>query len=244
VPFKEPFAGPSQVLRYLSRYTHRIAISNRRLVSADENGVTFKYKDYRIEGPARYKTMTLATDEFIRRFLIHVLTKGFHRIRHYGLLANGNRSENIAHARQLLAAPARPKETETPEAAIGAIRRAAAAMPVLRRPHDRHRDFRARMRAQAPAHAASSSNQDRHLMMPSSAIDARPDTRSSCRLSAGSDQARITTSDSPALPPPIPSRHAQNVRSHRRIRPRLAASRSRRPLQSSLSKPEPAAKSP
>ena len=115
---KEPFAGPRQVLRYLSRYTHRIAISNRRLVSADENGVTFKYKDYRIEGPARYKTMTLATDEFIRRFLIHVLTKGFHRIRHYGLLANGNRSENIAHARELLAAPARPKETETSEAAL------------------------------------------------------------------------------------------------------------------------------
>jgi hypothetical protein len=98
---KEPFAGPRQVLRYLSRYTHRIAISNRRLVSADENGVTFKYKDYRIEGPARYKTMTLATDEFIRRFLIHVLPKGFHRIRHYGLLANGNRPENIAHAREL-----------------------------------------------------------------------------------------------------------------------------------------------
>src|SRR3984893_3502537 len=73
---KEPFAGPRQVLRYLSRYTHRIAISNRRLVAADHKGVTFKYKDYRIEGPARYKTMTLATDEFIRRFLIHVLTKG------------------------------------------------------------------------------------------------------------------------------------------------------------------------
>jgi hypothetical protein len=77
---KEPFAGPEQVLRYLSRYTHRIAISNRRLLSAGENGVTFKYKDYRIEGPGRYKTMTLETDEFIRRFLIHVLPKGFHRI--------------------------------------------------------------------------------------------------------------------------------------------------------------------
>src|SRR5258707_2365572 len=74
---KEPFAGPRQVLRYLSRYTHRIAISNRRLVSADENGVTFKYKDYRIEGPARYKTITLATDEFIRRFLHHVLPQEF-----------------------------------------------------------------------------------------------------------------------------------------------------------------------
>ena len=97
---KEPFAGPRQVLRYLSRYTHRIAIANRRLVAADHKGVTFKYKDYRIEGPARYKAMTLATDEFIRRFLIHVLPKGFHRIRHYGLLANGTRAANIAHARQ------------------------------------------------------------------------------------------------------------------------------------------------
>ncbi len=115
---KEPFAGPRQVLRYLSRYTHRIAISNRRLVAADHKGVTFKYKDYRIEGLARYKTMTLATDEFIRRFLIHVLPKGFHRIRHYGLLATGARAANIAHARELLAVPSRPKEPETPEAAI------------------------------------------------------------------------------------------------------------------------------
>ena len=115
---KEPFAGPKQVLRYLSHYTHRIAISNRRLVVADHKGVTFKYKDYRIEGPARYKTMTLATDEFIRRFLIHVLPKGFHRIRHYGLLATGARAANIAHARELLAVPSRPKEPETPEAAI------------------------------------------------------------------------------------------------------------------------------
>ena len=112
---KEPFAGPGQVLRYLSRYTHRIAISNRRLVSADQNGVAFKYKDYRIEGPARYKTMTLATDEFIRRFLIHVLPKGFHRIRHYGLLASSNRAENIAHARELLAVPPPVKQPETPK---------------------------------------------------------------------------------------------------------------------------------
>ena len=101
------------MLRYLSRYTHRVAISNRRLVSAGENGVTFKYKDYRIEGPGRYKTMTLATGEFIRRFLIHVLPKGFHRIRHYGLLASGNRVATIARARQLLAAPSRPKQPET-----------------------------------------------------------------------------------------------------------------------------------
>jgi hypothetical protein len=115
---KEPFAGPRQVLRYLSRYTHRIAISNRRLVSESENAVTFKYKDYRIEGPARYKTMMLATDEFIRRFLIHVLPKGFHRIRHYGLLASGSRAENIAHLRELLAVPPPAKQPEMPKAAL------------------------------------------------------------------------------------------------------------------------------
>jgi len=105
VDVREPFAGPRQVLRYLSRYTHRIAISNRRLISADANGVTFRYKDYRIEGPDRYTTMTLTTDEFIRRFLIHVLPKRFHRIRHYGLLASANRAANIAQARELLAVP-------------------------------------------------------------------------------------------------------------------------------------------
>src|SRR5207244_9732676 len=83
---KRPFAGPEQVLAYLSRYTHRVAISNSRLIAADATGVTFSYKDYRIEGPGRYKTMTLKPDEFIRRFLIHVLPCGFHRIRHCGLL--------------------------------------------------------------------------------------------------------------------------------------------------------------
>jgi hypothetical protein len=99
---KAPFAGPVQVLRYLSRYTHRIAISNRRLVSADDGGVAFRWKDYREDGLARWKTMTLAPHEFIRRFLIHVLPKGFHRIRHYGLLANANRAASIAKARVLL----------------------------------------------------------------------------------------------------------------------------------------------
>jgi Putative transposase/Transposase zinc-binding domain len=113
---KEPFAGPKQVLRYLSRYTHRIAISNRRLISADENGVTFKYKDYRLDGSARYTTMTLATDEFIRRFLLHVLPKRFHRIRHYGLLASGNRAANLGRARELLAVPSPSKQPDTPEA--------------------------------------------------------------------------------------------------------------------------------
>jgi hypothetical protein len=100
---KAPFAGPKAVLAYLARYTHRVAISNRRLMHADAKGVTFTYKDYRVEGPGRFKTMTLATHEFIRRFLMHVLPKGFHRIRHYGLLANGNRVRLIAKARELLA---------------------------------------------------------------------------------------------------------------------------------------------
>src|SRR5271165_6179729 len=102
---KPPFHGPKQVLRYLARYTHRVAISNRRLIAADATGVTFKYKDYRIKGPARYKTMTLPAHEFIRRFLIHVLPGGFHRIRHYGLFANGSRADNIARAREPLHAP-------------------------------------------------------------------------------------------------------------------------------------------
>jgi hypothetical protein len=102
---KRPFAGPDAVLAYLSRYTHRVAISNSRLIRIDDNAVTFKVKDYRCEGPDRYKTMTLATPEFIRRFLVHVLPKGFHRIRHYGLFANGNRTANIARARQLLGMP-------------------------------------------------------------------------------------------------------------------------------------------
>ncbi|TMJ80406.1 MAG: IS91 family transposase [Alphaproteobacteria bacterium] len=99
---KRPFGGPKEVLRYLARYTHRVAISNRRLIACDEKGVTFKWKDYRLEGRERYKTMTLATHEFIRRFLMHVLPAGFHRIRYYGLLASGKRAENIARARELL----------------------------------------------------------------------------------------------------------------------------------------------
>jgi Putative transposase/Transposase zinc-binding domain len=99
---KRPFAGPKAVLAYLSRYTHRVAISNRRLIALDERRVTFKVKDYRIEGSGRYTAMTLDVGEFIRRFLIHVLPKGFHRIRHYGLFASSNRADTIARARELL----------------------------------------------------------------------------------------------------------------------------------------------
>jgi len=102
---KPPFSGPEAVLTYLARYTHRVAISNSRLLSLDERGVTFRYKDYRRNGQARFRTMTLAPDEFIRRFLLHVLPKGFHRIRHYGLLASATCKTNIARARELIAVP-------------------------------------------------------------------------------------------------------------------------------------------
>jgi hypothetical protein len=99
---KRPFAGPAAVLAYLSRYTHRVAISNSRLISMDEAGVTFRWKDYRATGKTRHKTMTLEPEEFMRRFLLHVLPSGFHRIRHYGLIANNARKENLALARELL----------------------------------------------------------------------------------------------------------------------------------------------
>jgi hypothetical protein len=99
---KRPFAGPAAVLAYLSRYTHRVAISNSRLISLDERGVTFRWKDYRAKGRTRYKTMALGPDEFMRRFLLHVLPGGFHRIRHYGLLANGSRKASLTRARELL----------------------------------------------------------------------------------------------------------------------------------------------
>ncbi len=99
---KRPFAGPQAVLAYLSRYTHRVAISNSRLLTMDERGVTFRWKDYRAKGKTRHKAMTLSPQEFMRRFLLHVLPGGFHRIRHYGLLANSNRRADLALARELL----------------------------------------------------------------------------------------------------------------------------------------------
>jgi hypothetical protein len=107
---KKPFGGPQAVLAYLSRYTHRVAIANSRLIAFDRNRVTFRWKDYRLEGRTRFKTMTLDADEFIRRFLIHVLPGGFHRIRHYGLVATGSRIDNIARARELLAVPPRSRQ--------------------------------------------------------------------------------------------------------------------------------------
>ncbi|MER8805232.1 IS91 family transposase [Mesorhizobium sp. M0208] len=114
---KAPFAGPEAVLAYLSRYTHRVAISNSRLIRFDDDGVTFRYKDYRRDGADRQQLMTLATDEFIRRFLLHVLPKGFHRIRHCGLLAGSARRASLALVRELLnvTAPSDDDTTDEPD---------------------------------------------------------------------------------------------------------------------------------
>ena len=114
---KPPFAEPASVLAYLSRYTHRVAISNRRLLRFDQTGVTFRYKDYRRGGVDRQQVMTLAADEFIRRFLLHVLPRGFHRIRHYGLLAGSARKASLALARELLnvVAPLEPSDSGEPD---------------------------------------------------------------------------------------------------------------------------------
>lgn len=126
---KAPFAGPETVLAYLSRYTHRVAISNSRLLRFDETGVTFRYKDYRQGGADRQQVMTLTADEFIRRFLLHVLPKGFHRIRHYGLLAGVTRKAHLDHVRQLLGvsppsathAPIEPKDVRPPCPCCGGL---------------------------------------------------------------------------------------------------------------------------
>jgi hypothetical protein len=123
---KRPFAGPQAVLAYLARYTHRVAISNSRLVALDDAGVAFRWKDYRIKGRDRLKTMTLDAAEFIRRFLIHVLPTGFHRIRHYGLFASAVRAQNVERARQLLATPNATPEPSRAEGDNGAESLAAA----------------------------------------------------------------------------------------------------------------------
>jgi len=112
---KPPFAGPEAVLAYLSRYTHRVAISNRRLLAFDEAGVTFRYKDYKRDGPERQRVMTMSADAFIRRFLLHVLPRGFHRIRHYGLLAGSARKASLALARRLLEVASEPANDDIAE---------------------------------------------------------------------------------------------------------------------------------
>ena len=150
---KRPFGGPTEVLRYLARYTHRVAISNRRLVSLDHSGVTFTWKDYRLEGPKRYKQMTLDPHEFIRRFLMHVLPQGFHRIRYYGFLTSQSRARNVARIRELLAAPLIPVD------AIKALDAASEAPKVPEHPCPRcggpMRIIETFLRGQQPRHRAS-----------------------------------------------------------------------------------------
>ena len=131
---KRPFGGPQAVLAYLSRYTHRVAIANSRLIACDRTGVTFRWKDYRAEGRDRQKVMTLSPPPSSSAvFLIHVLPQGFHRIRHYGLLASGTRADNIARARELLA-------VSKPERRAYRCRRRSnqADLSMLRRSHDHH----------------------------------------------------------------------------------------------------------
>jgi hypothetical protein len=127
---KRPFAGPQQVLAYLARYTHRVAISNSRLIKADKTGVTFRYKDYRIKAPGRCKIMTLVPGEFIRRFMLHVLPKGLHRIRHYGLLATcRTKAKTLARARELIAAIAPAAEMQCNDEAAASMEQPAHPCP-------------------------------------------------------------------------------------------------------------------
>jgi hypothetical protein len=128
---KRPFAGPEAVLAYLSRYTHRVAISNSRLISMDEHGVSFRWKDYRAKAKTRYKAMTLEPQEFMRRFLLHVLPRGFHRIRHYGLLANGSRKASLATACELLQSRHREQQQVTAAASEDAEIEPCARQPTF-----------------------------------------------------------------------------------------------------------------
>jgi putative transposase len=179
------------VLAYLSRYTHRVAIANSRLISCDRSGVTFRWKDYRAEGRDRQKVMTLATAEFIRRFLIHVLPHGFHRIRHYGLLASGTHADNIARARRLLDVPAAQPETgddscaeaDHPKPLTHPCPCCGGRMIIIER---FQRGASPRYR---PA-AAPRRHQDRHIMIK---VGARQNCSAASllrRISTGNDQAR------------------------------------------------------
>ena len=168
---KRPFGGPQAVLAYLSRYTHRVAIANSRLIAFDQHGVTFRWKDYRIEGRDRHKLMTLATDEFIRRFLIHVLPAASTASATTACSPTAPRRQHRTRAR----AARRPKARETEPADAAERRRQAASLSMLRRPHDHHRDLRARRNATPPADSANDRHQDRHLMT------AQPPSRKSVR---------------------------------------------------------------
>jgi hypothetical protein len=237
---KRPFGGPLAVLAYLSRYTHRVAISNRRLVAADDGGVSFRWKDYRIEGPGRWKTMTLTPHEFIRRFLMHVLPCGS------SLRPAGQRHPRRQH-RPGARTARRPGQSRTarhnrdPGGRPNA--HAAASVPLLRRAHVHHRDLRARLRAQAPTDTRAGGNRDRHLMMPSPPIRHRSDISHPRRISIGIASTRVGPSDSPASPAPfrsIPRSARLALQAHPRLRPKPWA----RPLRLILFEPEAALNSP
>ena len=185
---KRPFGGPEAVLAYLSRYTHRVAISNSRLIAFDDNGVTFKWKDYRAKGRERHKMMTLATDEFIRRFLIHVLPDGFHRIRHYGLFASGARAENIARARELLAVPHRQHEAADADASADGAEPQTPSHPC---PccGGRMIIIETFERGCSPRTRPAKRDQDRHVMMTIATSQYR-NARRPCRSSIGHGGAR------------------------------------------------------
>ena len=177
---KRPLGGPEAVLAYLSRYTHRVAISNSRLIAFDQQGVTFRWKNYRIEGRDRYKLMTLTSDEFIRQFLIHVLPKGFPPHPPLRPVRQGGRH------RQHRARPRTARRAKAPKRTRRCCRSQPVGMSMLRRPHEHHRDIPAR---RDPAPSANRSNdQDRHVMT-------APVPRCKCArfvrwFSAGSDNAR------------------------------------------------------
>ena len=202
---KRPFAGPAAVLAYLSRYTHRVAISNSRLLALDERGVSFRWKDYRAKGKTRYKAMTLSPEEFMSRFLLHVLPSGLHRIRHYGLLANGSRKSNLAAARQFLAVTVdvTPATTEQSQPTTSPLRRhrsscvASAAAPwrslCCWRPSVRSAHHRERQRDDRTTSPAS-------CVATGSRADARQSTRKSDQRQANGGRLPLHQSRPSASP--------------------------------------------
>ena len=197
---KRPFAGPDAVLAYLARYTHRVAISNSRLIALDEAGVTFRWKDYRVKGRDRLKTMTLDAAEFIRRFLLHVLPSGFHRIRHYGLFAGAVRARNIERVRNRS-----PRRRPHAEAAPPTPRPTAEAwpsprsLPLLRRPDDHRRNLRRRAPRRPPSPPGSGSTPH----------DRRRAPRLATPIAFASDRAPeqerdVPTTSADSLQPPRP----------------------------------------
>ena len=249
------FGGPEQVLRYLARYTHRVAISNRRLISADDKGVTFTWKDYRLDGAERYnRVMTLDTSEFIRRFLMHVLPSGFHRIRYYGFLTCQTRAKNIERIRELLAVPLIPLENikaVSPKASTSAQPEEPKApvhpCPCCGSNNAHHRDLPARATAETQAHASSARDQDRHLMMTELMLDTCKYAQCLCWLPADNVIPCVVTSMLPfgeTQKRKIALQRRSVTRSQPNSRPCRVAKLRTLPPRSATSTPAPAAKSP